>query len=125
MQQSAQQNNLAKEKRALSDGQALFRGGDPAVNVFLIASGEIGLYKEDPEGARKELFSLKSGEFVGISAMLPNQKHQTTARAKGDAVVVPIDQSQIILQHQKLDKLTQNLFSYVIKRLGRLLEKQG
>jgi hypothetical protein len=50
-------------------GQILFSEGDKASNVYLILSGKVKVYKEDPQGNEVELATLSQGSFFGEMAL--------------------------------------------------------
>lgn len=67
----------------LSAGQHLYRAGDPAMGIYLLEKGRIGL--SSPCRAEKE--AVASGALLGVAATLCGQPYHETAVALVDSRV--------------------------------------
>nr|WP_320134018.1 cyclic nucleotide-binding domain-containing protein [uncultured Holophaga sp.] len=79
---------LVSVKRLVSEGELLFREGDPAPEIHQVLAGQVELSRGaavtvcEPEDAR-------SG-FLEPEAFLAGRPHQTTARALRDSILVTV-----------------------------------
>ncbi len=112
-----------QDKQAYTDGAVIFREGQPADKVYLIAQGTVALYKNTPKGPEK-LYSCETGEFVGINTLVAGSKYSVTGKAEGIVSAVPILSNAIEGQLERLDKLTLNMIKSVVSRHNKLLETQ-
>jgi CRP-like cAMP-binding protein len=68
-------------------GSTIFEPGSPGDALYVVLSGEIGIYSGD--GARrKEVFHPKPGDFFGELSLLLNTTHSKTAVALTDCEVL-------------------------------------
>lgn len=74
----------------LREGQILFRQGDNADRIYVLASGAIELLAERTDLPDEILARLGPGEFVGANALMPDARHAAAARVvqSGRAVVI-------------------------------------
>lgn len=82
----------------LGDGELVFKQGDRASELMLVAAGEIHL--EVPLAILGESRSLrfdtkKRGEVVGWSALVPPYRYTLSARASGAATVATLPASDL------------------------------
>ncbi|MBA3743423.1 ATP-binding cassette domain-containing protein [Sporichthya sp.] len=71
----------------LTAGQNLFEQGDLGELVYVVAQGEIDLFRRLAEGAEAHIHTCRRGEYFGELAPLLGFPRSSTARAKTDAVV--------------------------------------
>jgi CRP-like cAMP-binding protein len=64
----------------LPEGMALFRQGDLADRMYVLADGMVELYVERPGMPTEILARLGSGECVGANALMPGGTHAAGAR---------------------------------------------
>ena len=74
-------------RRRLASGKSLFRQGEVADALFLIAAGRVRLAVGDRAGHERVLRFLGPGEIVGESAFMAETPHVTTATVVEDATV--------------------------------------
>ncbi|OAN63199.1 cyclic nucleotide-binding domain-containing protein [Magnetospirillum moscoviense] len=74
----------------LMEGQVLFRQGDSADRIFVLAAGAVELMAERSDLPDEVLARLGPGEFVGANALMPDSRHAAAARVvqTGRAVVI-------------------------------------
>ncbi|MBF0324866.1 MAG: cyclic nucleotide-binding domain-containing protein [Alphaproteobacteria bacterium] len=74
----------------LMEGQVLFRQGDIADRIYVLAAGAVELMAERSDLPDEVLARLGPGEFVGANALMPESRHAAAARVvqTGRAVVI-------------------------------------
>lgn len=76
-------------------GGVIFRQGDPAANVYLVADGSVALEICAPGVGCKRILTVGSGELLGWSPVLEQARLTATARALTPTRAVEIDGKQI------------------------------
>ena len=74
------------EVERFADGAVIFREGEEAREIYLVAEGTVGVYKAAPDGERL-LVELGAGEFFGEMSFLDMQPRAGTVKAEGDVVL--------------------------------------
>ena len=77
--------------RDLKAGDFIFHEGDPAKNVYLIASGSVSLKICAGGMGAKQIVTLGPGELLGWSTLTNHPEFVATAVAKGSVCLVEID----------------------------------
>jgi cAMP-dependent protein kinase regulator len=76
---------------SLAEGEALFRQGDPAGSLYVVAEGAVVPIAE--EGARKKLAVLEAGSFFGEIGLMTNTPRNSTIEAIVDSRLLEIDRA--------------------------------
>ena len=71
----------------LSEGQNLFEQGDLGELVYVVAEGQIDLFRQLAEGGEAHIHTCGPGEYFGELAPLLGFPRSATARAKTNAIV--------------------------------------
>lgn len=109
----------------LTPGQVLFREGDPPDSAYLIESGGIEV-RARQRGKDVVLSLLGPGDLVGEMAVIDDSPRTATATAIGEAVLFPIDRSQIAERLAATDPIVRSLLEGQLKRYrGALAALQG
>ncbi|CAI6081617.1 SLC13 family permease [Cohnella sp. JJ-181] len=107
------------ERRTLTADEVLFRAGDPGDGMYIVLRGQVALYVETEEGARRALTVLREGDMLGEMALLTGEPRSATAIAAVDAELFEIGEEtfrQLIEEHAALS-------AYFIRLLsGRLTQ---
>ncbi|MHA7966040.1 SLC13 family permease [Paenibacillus sp. CAU 1782] len=69
------------ERKTLQRDEVLFRYGDPGDNMYIVLSGGIALYVQNPDGTQRALTSLDAGATLGEMALLTGEPRSATALA--------------------------------------------
>jgi CRP/FNR family transcriptional regulator, cyclic AMP receptor protein len=85
---SAQHKRTAMDLAYFTEGQVLFREGDPADSVFRLLSGAVDILRE-LDGDPILLGRVGAGQFIGEMGVVENRPRNATARA-ADKVEVEI-----------------------------------
>ncbi len=81
--------------RKIPEKKILFRGGDPSDSLFMIKSGEVEIYTENPQGKRAVLAALKSGNFFGEIGVLLNRPRMAFARTMQTSELLELTQEDL------------------------------
>ena len=73
---------IRKATLGFTDGQVVFKQGDPSEKFFIIRSGQVVLTRE-ANGVTKEIAKVGPGEVVGEMGVLQKLPRSATATAKG------------------------------------------
>ena len=73
-------------KNTYDKGARIIKQGDRGNEFFIILRGKVSVEKEEPDGSRKFLINLESGDFFGEQALLSNERRNATCIAKTDTV---------------------------------------
>lgn len=65
-------------------GEVIFRQGYPGDHAYIIQSGEVEIYHEEPDGSVQQLALLGAGEMFGELALMDDAPRSASARAKTD-----------------------------------------
>jgi CRP-like cAMP-binding protein len=83
----------------LQPGEIVFRQGDPADALYVVAEGAVRVIAEGPE--RTPLGDLGEGEFFGEIALITDEPRSATVEAATEASVLAIDRKVV---HQVLEE---------------------
>lgn len=109
----------------LQAGQILFREGDPPDTAYLIERGDIEV-RARQRGREVVLSLLGPGDLVGEMAVIDDSPRTATAVALSEAVLFPIDRSQIAERLAATDPIVRSLLEGQLKRYrGALAALQG
>src|SRR5690242_19489118 len=75
-------------------GQSLFRQGDAADALYLVARGSLQVIVDDADGRERIVDTLGRGALVGEMALLLNDTRTATIVARRDSELVRIDKHE-------------------------------
>jgi CRP-like cAMP-binding protein len=79
------------DTRSFKAGETIFSEGDPASELFVIASGQVEIRVNG-----RVVNSLGERRIFGEMALVDGQPRSATALAATDAIVVPVDEKQFL-----------------------------
>jgi small-conductance mechanosensitive channel/CRP-like cAMP-binding protein len=127
------------ERRALASevqpglyvrGEALFRQGEPADSLFVLAHGRLAVYDER-DGARRRLATLEAPAYVGEMGLLTGQPRGATVMAEGDVECLRVDKAGFDAILRARPEIVEELSQALARRLAendatlRSLDAQG
>jgi uncharacterized protein YhbP (UPF0306 family) len=71
-------------------GEIIVRQGAPADKIFIIVKGEVVVEREEADGRKVELETLKDGQFFGEVAIMRDTPREATARAQTDVTLLAL-----------------------------------
>ncbi|GGM92010.1 hypothetical protein GCM10010967_26280 [Dyadobacter beijingensis] len=101
-----------------SDGQEIFAKGDLGDSMYIIYTGQIGIY-DGP----KQLALFDKGEIFGELALLDTEPRSATTVAETDALVFRIDQEDFFELMEERDEILRNVLRILCQRIRVQNEK--
>lgn len=101
-------------------GHVVFVEGDYAANFFVVAAGEIKVYKTSPEGREVIIKVMRAGDLVGEAAALGGRRYPATAQALTAAAAVEIPRADFVALIQKQPRLALNMIASLSQRLQQV-----
>jgi uncharacterized membrane protein len=97
--------------RNFDKGQTIFKEGDPGGYAYLVQKGKVDISITDIANERMVIDEVDSGGLFGMSSLLAESDHLTTAVAVEDTCAIEIDRHDLVTLLQKkplagLDMLT-------------------
>jgi aspartate ammonia-lyase len=98
-------------------GDYLFRENTERRNLFLIADGEVDLFKLDVYGYEKRLYYFTEGDFLGEGSWDSHNMHSTSARAVENTTVLVLDRSFFIAHPASSLKIFSHVAHVISRRM--------
>ncbi len=112
---------------SFSPGEVLFRKGERSTGVFVIVSGEVGIYDYDAYGNEIYIRTLTSGMVLGEIATFAIHPRTATAIAKSTGILFKINKDVIegLLQHSPgaTTQLFLNILNIMTQTIVELTEE--
>ncbi|HEX9092944.1 MAG TPA: cyclic nucleotide-binding domain-containing protein [Coriobacteriia bacterium] len=83
--------------KTYSDGEVIFRKGDPSGGMYVIRAGQVAVLRKDDD-AEATLATLKSGDFFGEMSLFDGKPRSATVRAIGDVEVEAVSREELVGQ---------------------------
>jgi CRP-like cAMP-binding protein len=109
--------------RAVSDGQAIFREGQPVSSVIALIAGRVKLTRLSPSGVQLLLKIVDIGQVVGTFGVPPGSPHTSSAQASGTCRVLTWEARTFDSLCQRMPALLRNGLRVAAER-HRLLENR-
>jgi hypothetical protein len=94
------------------EGQEIFAKGDPGDSMFVIYSGEIGIY-DGP----KQLALFDKGEIFGELALLDTEPRSASTVAESDVLLFRVDQEDFFELMEERDEILRNVLRILCQRI--------
>jgi CRP-like cAMP-binding protein len=107
---------LGRHGRRFVAGEAIFREGNPARELFLLQEGRVRLLKHVAM-AERSLAVVKPGELFGEGAMLEGMTYGSTAVAMTDGVVLALDRATFRTLLEGHPLVAMRVVDQVVRRL--------
>lgn len=95
-------------------GDALMREGDDATKIFYVKKGSLNVFVK-----RKQVGSVKAGEFVGEMAFITDSPRSATVIAAEECEVVEISRNAFKDSLEKLEPWMQLFIKSLMRRLKK------
>lgn len=110
----------------LQAGEVLFRQGEEADGLYVVAAGSVGVYARLPGGGETELAKLGAGEVIGELALVDGGRRAATVRALEPVAALFFGRADFLALASRLDPtafaLKRRLAAIVCGRLRSRLE---
>lgn len=101
-----------------SDGQEIFAKGDIGDSMYIIYTGQVGIYD-----GKKQLALFDKGEIFGELSLLDTEPRSATTVAETDALVFRIDQEDFFELMEERDEILRNVLRILCQRIRVQNEK--
>jgi CRP-like cAMP-binding protein len=106
--------------RALEKGEMLFREGDEAAAFFVVARGQIKVFKESVDGRELIIKTMREGELVGEAAALGRVPYPASAQALQAAAAVEVPRAEFVALLAREPDLALNIIAALSVRLHQI-----
>ncbi len=99
--------------RTFPKGTFLCREGEPGDSLMVICQGEVGIYKQHPEGKEVWIRSLKEGDCFGEFGFFLDRKRHAGVKSLIECEVLDISRTElegIIKKHPRVKEVLEDLF---------------
>jgi CRP-like cAMP-binding protein len=100
-------------------GSIVFGCGTVATGVYIVASGQLKLCLETPEGVEHVVELIQEGDSFGEAALLTNRLHLVTATAVTDCQLLHVGRQTLIAELERDQELARRIIGTLSERLYR------
>lgn len=87
---------ISLEREVYQKGESIIRQGNTGDNFYIIAEGEVGVFKTSAEGEEKKLTVLRRGAYFGEQALLREDVRQASCVAEDKVTVLTLGRDDFI-----------------------------
>jgi hypothetical protein len=87
---------ISLEREQFESGETIIRQGNTGDNFYIIASGEVGVYRTGDNGREQKLTVLKQGAYFGEKALLKEDVRQASCIAESKVVCLTLGRDDFI-----------------------------
>jgi peroxiredoxin (alkyl hydroperoxide reductase subunit C) len=106
------------EKVSFAAGDTIVSEGDAADRFYVIATGEVAITRQSPEGDEIELATLGPGQFFGEVGLLAETRRTATVRAVGDVELLALSWQEFQETLERSDRAERDFSEIVQERLA-------
>lgn len=119
--------NKLLDRKVVPKGQEIFREGAQAVCAYFVESGEIEIYRGDPDGNGEDhqvLGRVGQGGIFGEMGLVDDQPRMASARTAEDSVLVVVGREAFKRKLAKSDPFIRGLLTIFARNIRALTRKQ-
>lgn len=106
--------------REFGKGEALFHEGDDAAAFYVVAAGQVKVFKESVDGRELIIKIMRAGDLVGEAAALAGFPYPATAQALDDAAAVEVPRGEFVALIKNEPDLALNIIAALSVRLNQI-----
>ena len=99
-------------------GQTIYAEGDDADKVFLIREGDVSVEISTPHHEPIIVETLRAGDVLGWSWMVPPYKHMSDARALNDVRAISLDAACMRNKAERTPALGYHMFRHFVPHMA-------
>jgi hypothetical protein len=99
---------ISLERETYEKGETIIRQGNVGDNFYIIAEGDVGVYRADDQGNEKKLTVLHQGGYFGEKALLKEDVRQASCIAESKVVCLTLGREDFIDMLGTLDDMMNN-----------------
>ena len=112
------------KKKSFRRGQTVFNKGDGASELFIISSGNIGIYFPSNAAMEKPDIVLSSPDLFGEMAVIDDTMRMATARADTDCVLISVTRAEFEDRLGNTDVVIRGVVAILSERLRDLQKRR-
>ena len=112
-------------RQSVRRGSTLFRQGDPAAHLYLVAEGRMKVAHVTAKGEQLVLRFMGPGDLLGCAAVFRRVPYPATATAMTDATVLAWSASRMLRRVEEVPRLAQNSLALVGDRAESFVARIG
>ncbi len=118
-----QRARIAERTRPLrvGRGETLFRRGDPAAGIYIVAFGQVKLSFVSPTGVEKVIEILNQGQSFGEAVMFLDVPHVVTAQVLADSLLLLVPKEAVFEGIERDPGFARRLLAGLSRRLHQLV----
>jgi CRP-like cAMP-binding protein len=95
------------KKLSFKKGEIIFKNGEPAFHIYLVISGEVGLFfSTDP---KNPYIIIRENETFGEMGVIENELRQSRSSCLSDCEVVQIEREIFLKKYESSESLVKAL----------------
>jgi serine/threonine protein kinase len=99
---------VSLERESFEPGDAIIRQGNVGDNFYIIAQGDVGVYRADETGKEVKLTVLHQGGYFGEKALLREDVRQASCIAESKVICLSLGREDFIDMMGSLDEMMNN-----------------
>ncbi len=104
-------------QRHFKKGEIIFFDGDEGTGFYLVAEGNVHVYKVSPEGKEQILHIVKAGETIGAVPVFSGKSFPANARAISNSNLLFFPRKKFVELISQKPSLTMNILALLAARL--------
>jgi CRP/FNR family transcriptional regulator len=111
-------------ERRLSRGEILFVAGEEARGLYVVVSGALRAFRENPDGREQVIHVERAGATIAEVPVFDDRPYPSTVAADDDTVVLFIDKRdvrQLLLEHPKISLAALKLLAGRLRQCNELV----
>jgi len=98
-------------------GSLIIREGELGDSIFIIASGEVSIFRNDKRGNEMWITNLEEGSFFGEFGFFAESRRHASVRAVTDTILLELTTKDIAMIVDKHPRVTQIMFEFYKRRV--------
>ena len=113
------------KKISFNRGQVIFKSGDVAEGLYIVATGKVGLYFPGNNTANKPNIILDQTDIFGEMGVIDDQLRMATARAHSDIDVIYVSRKDFDQKLDETDVIVRGVMAVLSDRLRQLQKSKN
>lgn len=98
-------------------GSLIIREGELGDSIFIIASGEVSIFRNDKRGNEMWITNLEEGSFFGEFGFFAESRRHASVRAVTDTILLELTTKDIAMIVEKHPRVTKIMFEFYKRRV--------
>ena len=112
------------QKLEMKPGKTIFKVGEPADGLYIVGSGQVGIYFPTNKEMTEPDIILQPNEILGEMGVIDTAPRMATAKALTDSVVVFVSQKEFEKKLDDSDMIVRGVMAILSSRLRELQKRR-